>query len=143
MHQLLPFVAFEKGSFVWGLYYFCQMSLALQLSNHGWHNDKFLISPLTMFQQLCQTYHNTFATFGEGLWKHIEYFNLSWIHRAQAKETHLKNVIDWIIFSLNFLKLLVVCNKNAKPNKDIFLYPKNLEYTTRYNFDVKILLCFD
>ena len=43
------------------------MPLALQLSDHGWHNHKLLISPLTMLQQCCQKHQDTFAIFGEDL----------------------------------------------------------------------------
>ena len=77
--RLLPVVFSAKDNFVLSLNCFCQlrMSLALQLSNHGWHSHKLLISPLIMFQQFPQTHQDTFAIFREGLWGHIEYCTLS------------------------------------------------------------------
>ena len=85
------------------------MPLALQLSNHGWYSHKLLISGLIMFQQFRQMHQGIFAIFREALREHIEYCNLSWIRKAEAKEFSLTNVaIDWVIFFRKFFKQLAV-----------------------------------
>ena len=49
------------------------MWLALQLSNHDWHNHKLLIGPLKMFQKFCQTHQDIYAILGEDSYGHIKY----------------------------------------------------------------------